>query len=165
MISTQNTETNKESLWKKRLKGRYSTRVLAVQCLYAISAHSKAIEKLRFCNYDEIINSIITNINTTQEPSVYRWIDQQYLIKTVQSVCQNQKSIDEKIGQFLSSNWSMNRIAKVVQCVLRAATHEILSNEAEAKAFLINDYIEIVKLFNHDGESGFANGVLDKISK
>ncbi len=75
------------------------------------------------------------------------------------------EDIDDHILDHLSSNWRWDRMAKVVQAILRAAVFEIIYYPTLELGIIIQDYLEISKSFDHYDELGFINSVLDKIAK
>lgn len=152
MNSTQNIITKLKIPY---IKSRRIARILAVQCIYILNS------KNDISDINQIIDDVI--IFGTKEYGTD--IDQSYLISLVKGTAANKEILNEHISQYLADNWSLNRIAKVVQAILGLAVYEILYTEDATNATLINDYLEIAKLFNHTGEVGFINSIVDKVAK
>lgn len=77
--------------------------------------------------------------------------------KTVEMDDDNEKIIDE-----LTSNWELDRIARMDVILMKMAITELqVFNEIPTKVTL-NEYIEISKFYSTPKSNGFINGVLDK---
>ena len=92
-------------------------------------------------------------------------IDKVYATTLVIGAIKNRSTLEDKIQNHLSESWKFHRLAKVMQAILLAAAYEVLFKSDLSSSILINEYIEISKLMNHEGESGFVNKVLDELSK
>lgn len=73
-------------------------------------------------------------------------------------------SIDELITQ-KTPEWGLNRMASVERSVLRMAIYELLYTSDVPPGVVINEAIELAKLFSGDESGAFVNGVLDEIRK
>src|SRR5207244_12236894 len=71
--------------------------------------------------------------------------------------------IDELI-QKSSSNWKLDRMARVDRNILRLAVYEILRRADVPVRVTLNEAIELGKKFGSEESSAFVNGVLDKIA-
>lgn len=80
-------------------------------------------------------------------------------MKLCQGILADVGGIDRRIESSLV-HWSLSRIATVDKCVLRLGVYELLSGEAPKKAVL-NEAVELARLFGTEKSSGFVNGVLD----
>ncbi|MEJ6756022.1 MAG: transcription antitermination factor NusB [Crocinitomicaceae bacterium] len=81
----------------------------------------------------------------------------QLLRKTISMDVENEKLIDE-----LTSNWELDRIAKMDVILMKMAITELqIFNNIPTKVTL-NEYIEISKFYSTPKSNGFINGVLDK---
>lgn len=82
---------------------------------------------------------------------------QQLLRKTISMDVENERLIDE-----LTSNWELDRIAKMDVILMKMAITELqIFNNIPTKVTL-NEYIEISKFYSTPKSNGFINGVLDK---
>ncbi len=70
----------------------------------------------------------------------------------------------ELIQPKLAVGWRFERLAKVIQSILLVAVDEMRHSPKEEKAIIISDFLEVAKILSHDGETGFLNSVLDKVS-
>jgi N utilization substance protein B len=72
--------------------------------------------------------------------------------------------IDELVCKYLGQGWSMERLGPVLRNILRIAIFELMSYEETSIKIIINEYVNITRLFFDEKEVGFANGILDKIA-
>jgi len=75
----------------------------------------------------------------------------------------HQDEIDRLIAE-TSTNWSVERMAKVDLAILRLAVYELLFTPQTPSRVVINEAIEIGKRFGTGESSAFLNGILDKIA-
>ncbi len=80
----------------------------------------------------------------------------------VRGVAEHRRQVDEAIEQ-ASSNWRLDRMARVDRNVLRLAVYELLRTDVPVKV-VINEAIELGKKFGSESSGAFVNGVLDKIA-
>ncbi len=80
----------------------------------------------------------------------------------VRGVAEHRRSIDEAIEE-ASSNWRLDRMARVDRNVLRLAVYELLRTDVPVKV-VINEAIELGKKFGSESSGAFVNGVLDRIA-
>lgn len=64
----------------------------------------------------------------------------------------------------LAPDWPTHRQPPVDRAMLRLAFHEIVSGHAPAKV-VINEAVELAKIYGTDQSPAFINGVLDKAAK
>ena len=80
----------------------------------------------------------------------------------VRGVARHRRAIDDTIER-VSTNWRLDRMAKVDRNVLRLATYELLETDVPVKV-AINEAIELGKKYGSESTGAFVNGVLDKIA-
>ena len=68
------------------------------------------------------------------------------------------------IGEF-STNWSLDRMARVDLAILRMSTYELLSQLDVPVSVVINEAVEIGKRYGTKDTPAFVNGILDRISR
>jgi N utilization substance protein B len=64
-----------------------------------------------------------------------------------------------------ADNWRLDRMAVVDRLVLRLAVHEFLHAPETPHKVVINEAVELARLFSTDDAPRFVNGVLDGIRK
>ena len=82
------------------------------------------------------------------------------LVRGVQS---ERARIDELIQQS-STNWKLDRMARVDRNILRLAVFELLRREDVPVRVTLNEAVELGKKFGSEESSAFVNGVLDRIA-
>jgi N utilization substance protein B len=80
----------------------------------------------------------------------------------VRGVAEHRREVDETI-EGASSNWRLDRMAKVDRNVLRLAVYELLRTDVPVKV-AINEAIELGKKYGSESSGAFVNGVLDRIA-
>lgn len=79
----------------------------------------------------------------------------------VRGVHRERRAIDERI-EAASTNWRVDRMARVDRNALRLAVFELVHGDAPVKV-IINEAIELGKKFGSESSGAFVNGVLDRI--
>jgi N utilization substance protein B len=92
------------------------------------------------------------------DPDTERFADE--LVRGVQS---ERAQIDALIQQ-TSTNWKLDRMARVDRNILRLAVYEILRRADVPLRVTLNEAIELGKKFGSEESSAFVNGVLDRIA-
>jgi N utilization substance protein B len=89
----------------------------------------------------------------------------EYLTRLVLGVVEQKEVIDSLISEFLEK-WSLDRLATVDRNLLRIATYEMkfFRNEVPENVIL-DEAIEIAKIYGDDQSSKFINGVLSKMKQ
>jgi len=80
----------------------------------------------------------------------------------VRGVAEHRHEIDEAIEE-VSTNWRLDRMAKVDRNVLRLAVFELRWSEVPVKV-CINEAIELGKKYGSESSGAFVNGVLDRVA-
>jgi N utilization substance protein B len=137
-----------------RLSGKRLARVLAVQAVYCHYA-LKEDREFKYSIYD-----VMTSYKNSDMAEEINDADEKRLIKICRKVEEDVEKIDNTIGNHISKDWTVSRLPLLILCIMRSAIAEFLYTKLD-KSVIINEYVEITKLFNHDGEAGFVNKVLD----
>lgn len=120
---------------------RRTAREKAVQCLFQIDvAETKLSDAYAF-----VLE------NTAEDPT--------YLRHLVEETLSKQEAIDEEIKKYLRG-WQLDRIANVDRAVLRLAFYELMFENETPPKVVLNEAIELAKLFSDGQSSKFINGVL-----
>jgi len=141
------------------LAGKRLARVLAVQATYC----HHALKEEREFKYS--LHDVMTSYKDSEMASKITNADEKRLVLICKSVEKDIKEIDDTISEFISKDWKLSRLPLLVLSIMRAAIGEYLLQDGIENAIIINEYVEISKLFNHDGEAGFVNKVLDSAFK
>ncbi|MBO6305576.1 MAG: transcription antitermination factor NusB [Selenomonadaceae bacterium] len=91
--------------------------------------------------------------------------DNAYIEKVLRGVTENLESIDSAISA-ASTQWKLSRMGSVDRAILRLAAYEMkfLSEELTAN-IVMNEAIELAKIYGTDESKRFINGVLGGILK
>lgn len=122
---------------------RRQARELALQALFQLDNHEIMIE--------EAIGHV-----TEEKDS--------FLTQLVTGVVNHKDEIDASLTDKLE-NWSLSRLPKIERTVLRIAVFELLFTEETPAKVVINEALEICKVFGDEKSSRFVNGVLSKYAE
>ncbi len=64
-----------------------------------------------------------------------------------------------------SAHWRIERMARVDRTVLRIGTWELLQDEKAPRAVVIDEAVELGKLYGGSESASFVNGVLDRVAE
>jgi transcription antitermination protein NusB len=87
----------------------------------------------------------------------------QFADELVRGVQSERRAIDAII-QKSSTNWKLDRMARVDRNILRLAVYEMLRRADVPVRVTLNEAIELGKKFGSEESSAFVNGVLDRIA-
>jgi N utilization substance protein B len=149
----------KTKFYSPKIKAKRYARTLAVQALYTYETYDYNIDPSEL-----LIDILAVNDYNLPSPEEKKPIDTKYLMQLVKGAINNLPNLDQKAGTYLAEGWKVERLPKLVRNILRIAIHELLTNTTLKPSMIINDYLEIAKLFMHEGEIGFINSVLDKVA-
>lgn len=99
------------------------------------------------------------------EPKDEQRIDEKYLRDIITATIKNLKRIDETISRYLKKNWTIDGLDCVIRAILRCGVAEVLFNVKTDIPILTCEYTNITSLFFGDRETGFVNGIVDRVSK
>jgi transcription antitermination protein NusB len=89
--------------------------------------------------------------------------DLEFIEKITFYVLENKKKLDEIISSY-SNNWKIDRLALVDLLLLRMAIAEI-ELQITAPKIVIDEILEIAKVYSSKDSVAFINGVLDQWTK
>ncbi len=82
-----------------------------------------------------------------------------YMLSLVEGAIQHLNNIDQEISKYLRG-WKLDRIANVDRAILRLAFYELMYEKEVPRKVVVNEAIELAKLFSDDQSYRFVNGVL-----
>ena len=111
----------------------------------------------------ESLRKIYTNIAKEYAPKV---INDSYALQLIDTLVSKQKDIDMVIER-ASTNWKLEKMGVIDRSIIRLGVCELLFSDKESTPgrVVINEAIELAKLFLTEKGSKFVNGVLDAIYK
>ena len=133
------------------------TRLVIVQALYQMEMAGSDVSDFVNSRGDRVI--FVRNFDF-----LIGQLRKKLLKDTINGVIDNQSQIDSIIKKNLSSNWSFNRLDKILKAILRAAVYEISYKLRIPSKVIINEYIDITHSFYSQKEPEFINAILDKIA-
>ncbi len=132
------------------MKGKREARVLALQVMYACDIRP-----------DDDSASIFETIN---KRSSCREKMSQYAKMLVENALADNEKIDSILQEF-SENWDLKRMAVIDRNILRLAITELRYSKDLSYKVVIDEAVEMAKIYGADESGGFVNGVLDTVYK
>jgi N utilization substance protein B len=127
-----------------RTEGRES----ALQMLFALEAGGGSVERVIASYWHE----------TPGDPEGRSYADE-----AVRGVAEDLDKLDEAIRK-ASTNWRLERMARVDRNVLRLGTWELMHAAEVPRAVILDEAVELAKRFGSEESSAFVNGVLDRVA-
>ena len=131
----------------RRIHPRHHARVAAVQVLFALEMS------------EELPDVVLEKVERMGETKADA---HQLLLELVQGVRAHQALIDEKI-EHAASLWPMDQMALVDKAIMRLAVYELLYVTEIPPKVVINEAVELAKVYASDSAPRFINGVLGTI--
>ncbi|MDR3049491.1 MAG: transcription antitermination factor NusB [Elusimicrobiota bacterium] len=131
----------------ENMSGRRSARENALQMLYSADNCSMTVEEIAYC-FSEYL----------PQEEAYK----NFALELFNGVLKNKELIDGLIVKY-TQNWDMKRMAAVDRNTLRLAAYEIVYTPATPINVIIDEAVEISKLYSTKDSSKFVNGILDKL--
>jgi N utilization substance protein B len=88
----------------------------------------------------------------------------EYTVAILTSAETHQDEANALISRF-SIDWPLERIALVDRLVMTMAVGEMLMDDAPPKAVILDEAVELAKVYSTDGSASFVNGVLASIAE
>ncbi len=139
---------------------------MALKILYSLADHEGgSLVKLlddfwhsfRFRN--DVLGDAVEEVEEPQSPEVRRFAEH-----LVNGVAEHLEEIDSLVNSY-STNWALDRMARVDLAILRLASFELLHCPDVPHNVVINEAIELGKRFGTEETPPFINGVLDHLSR
>ena len=131
------------------MSSRRSARIIALQALYQIDISNRPVE--------EVLS--------------FDWLDKQYDEDTInfakeliKGTIEHLDFIDSRIKNQLE-HWDLERLSYIDRSILRFSTFSIYFQDDVPDTVIINEAVELAKVFGTDDSYRFVNGVLDGIRK
>jgi N utilization substance protein B len=85
-----------------------------------------------------------------------------FAVGLFKGVCKKKVEIDALIKKY-AKNWELGRMAVVDRNIIRLAAYEIIATPMTPINVVIDEAVEISKLYSTKNSSKFVNGILDKL--
>ncbi|MFN7038380.1 MAG: transcription antitermination factor NusB [Alphaproteobacteria bacterium] len=145
-----------------------TARLAAIQALYAddIRDQDRNVSKLILDSLAsfEKDNLLFESIDSKNNSALIE-PDQQFFHKLVTKVIESQSEIDAIIAEYLTEDWNLEKLALLIKSTLRASVCELKYFKEIPPKVIINEYTTIARGFFSESETGFINGILDKIAQ
>jgi N utilization substance protein B len=82
-----------------------------------------------------------------------------YTVTIVTSAQSHREQAEELIGRF-SRDWTIERLALIDRLIMTMAIGEMLLDEPPPLAVVLDEAVELAKVYSTDGSASFVNGFL-----
>lgn len=136
---------------ESRWEGRRRAREAALQILYQIEVgHLTMADAAR--THDAIGSDAIDLDDSARE----------YAVRLARGSWEAKDAIDGYIAD-AARNWRLERLAVIDRLLLRLAVHELLDYPGTPPRVVIDEAIELARLYSGEDAAKFVNGVLDGV--
>jgi N utilization substance protein B len=88
--------------------------------------------------------------------------DHVYLLNNLYNILENEQDYVAFIKEHLNPEWKYERLLAIDRAILLCAISEFAIDEA-ARAIVINEAVEIAKVYSSEDSYAFINGILDRL--
>ena len=121
-------------------------------------ARAKALQVLFQLDSTELpVEEAIEHVLEEQETDAF-------LEQLVRGTIEHKEQIDAALEEKLE-NWTLSRLPKIERTVLRLSVYELLYMQDAPERVVLNEAIELCKVYGDEKSSKFVNGVLSKFTK
>lgn len=142
---------------------RTAARLSAVQAIYELGHENNQGFERSVENFLDHFNKFYLNDPDLLAFSVRS--DHAHFKCIVKGVFRKKADIDNCIRNTLTQNYSFDRLSLITKSILRASVFELMEEKSIPLPVVLNEYIEISKLFLPPSDISLINGILDAISK
>jgi N utilization substance protein B len=130
------------------LPPRRRGRALAFQALFELDATRHSVE--------DVLGGLLGH--SDQEPA-----REAFTRELVNGVQENSSELDVHIQRFAPA-WPVDQLSLVDRCLLRLAVYELTIGRDTSPKIVINEAVELAKLFGGESSPRFINGVLGSLN-
>lgn len=130
---------------------RSKAREAAFKLLYSLQIMSES-------NIEEQIELFIKDEEIDDKEAI------KFITDIIEGTAQNNNDIEEQIKQNIKQDWTISRISKIDLTLLKLGIYEMIYAKVPYKV-VINEVIELAKMYGDDSSKSFVNGVLASIVK
>jgi transcription antitermination factor nusB len=140
-------ECNNKGVKMNRSKAREA----AFKLLYSLQIMSES-------NIEEQIELFIKDEEIDDKEAI------KFITDIIEGTAQNNNDIEEQIKQNIKQDWTISRISKIDLTLLKLGIYEMIYAKVPYKV-VINEVVELAKMYGDDSSKSFVNGVLASIVK
>jgi N utilization substance protein B len=131
---------------------RRRARLATVQALYQMELTSLPVA------------AVVDEFVVYRFPAAQERTDDAFFDALVRGVVERQVAVDRGLAKVLMAGWELERLDSTLRALLRAGAFELLYRPDVPARVVLSEYVEIADAFFSGQETGFANGVLDRIA-
>ncbi|MHC5269028.1 transcription antitermination factor NusB [Enterococcus sp. LJL98] len=136
---------------------RREIRQMAIQALFPLDFNQELTKQ------DAILHAIALEHEEMIDEEHENFVPT-YLDLLVTGVCDRKAEMDEIIQKHLRAGWTLKRLSKMDVTILRLALFEMLYVDNVPNKVVLNEAIELTKVFSDDQSRKFVNGVLSNVN-
>ena len=146
---------------RKKIISKSLSRYLAVQAIFnqSFGFDKKKIEQDFFDQNDSKFN-----IDLECELDLKKF-NKIFFKKIFNNVFEKEEYIYDLISKNLESSWTLSRLPRVLQAILKVAISEMITYPRTSIGIIITEYLMLAESFSIEKETNFINAILDKIHK
>jgi N utilization substance protein B len=141
------------------LQRRAAARLAAVQALYQIELGGGAPAQVAREFADHRLATLLEPLDIPSPD-----VDREHFARVVLGTSAERARLDDAIAGALAAGWTLDRLGSLPRACLRAGAYELAACPDVPHKVVINEYVEVAKLFLEGEEPGFVNAVLDRIA-
>ena len=137
-------------------------RYLSIQAMYKYIETGQNLEEIlsEFNNF-HVKNVIFDFENSYEKSDLY--VDKNYFNSLIKTYQNKRIKIDKLIESNLKDDWTIIRLPKVVQAIIKIAVAEMLEFPKLSIKIIASEYIILTESFFSKNESSFVNGLIQSI--
>lgn len=132
-------------------KSKRKARVLSLQVLYSYEQ-----------NQDKALVTVFESVSNIPEAELASNDARKFARQLCSDTIDKLSEIDALLSKH-TANWDLERLAAIDRAILRVAVAELLGTYMTPLPVVINEAVEIAKLYGTDDSAKFINGVLDAL--
>ena len=137
-------------------------RYLSIQAMYKYIETGQNLEEILFeFNSFHVKNVIFDFENSYEKFDLY--VDKNYFNLLIKTYLNKRIKIDKLIESNLKDDWTIIRLPKVVQAIIKIAVAEMLEFPKLSIKIIASEYIILTESFFSKNESSFVNGLIQSI--
>ena len=138
---------------------RSAARLAAVQALYQLGMDADTTVDRTILEFER------HRLGREVDGDVYANADGKFFEDLVRGATERKEELDALLEPAITKNWSLERVERILKCILRAAIYELVARPDVPSKVVINEYLEVTHSFYGGSEPGFVNGILDRLAR
>lgn len=143
---------------QNRSRSRSAARLAAVQALYQQEMEKTPLARLLDEFHQYRLGAEIEDVR-------YAYAEVEFFDDVVRGVDARREEIDSLIEAHLATGWNLARLDRPLRQILRCGAYELIARIDVPTATVISEYVDVADAFYDKRETGFVNGILDKMGK